>query len=215
MSKQIALIGAAPGFERAPWSDPTWEIWALNQSYNVLEPAQLGCVTRWFELHADTALTQQRRPANHWLNLAALGIPVYSFARLPQIENQVLYPLEAIEQAMPRIYFACTFSYQIALALFEGATAISLYGTPLIANREALVERPCVEWWLGYAQGKGVTVSVEHDEHEGLLRHEGRYAKEDQQERVTTFNYGWRHYHQMMDWLMNEVKRLNLTDVEP
>ncbi len=180
-----------------------------------MEPAHLGCITRWFELHADTALTHSRRPPNHWLNLAALGIPVYSFAQLPQIENQVLYPLEAIEQAMPHAYFACTFAYQIALALFEGATAIGLYGAPFIANREALVERPCVEWWLGYAQGKGVTILVEHDEPEGLLRHEGRYAKDDQRERLSTFQYVLQRQRYITDWLVQETKRLALADIEP
>ncbi len=215
MSKQIALIGSAPGYERAPWHDPAWEIWALNKSYTFLEPAQIGCVTRWFELHQNTALTQQRRPTNHWLNLAALDIPVYTFTRLPHIKNQVLFPLDVIEQAMPRAYFACTFAYQIALALFEGATTIGLYGAALIGQREALVERPCVEWWLGYAEGKGVTILVDHDEREGVLRHDGRYAHDDQQERLSTFQYVLQHQRGVADWLVDEVKRLGLAEREP
>jgi len=215
MNTHIAILGNAPGFERAPWQNPAWEMWALNDAYLSLAPAHMGRVTRWFELHQNTALTQHRRPANHWLTLAALGIPVYTFARLPRIEHQVLYPLEAIERAMPRAYFACTFSYQIALALFEGATAIGLYGTPLVGNREALVERPCVEWWLGYAEGKGVTIHVDHNESEGLMTHEYQYAKDDPHERMTTFHYVLQHQRYLTDWLMREACRLDVAKSEP
>ena len=44
------------------------------------------------------------------------------------------------------------------------------YGT----QREATVERACVDWWLGFAEGRGIKVTIPPDDH--VLRHWSRYG---------------------------------------
>ena len=215
-NNKVALLGTLGGFKRAPFHDSSWDKWALNTMYEVLTVAELESVSRWFELHPHTALTQSRRPDSHWLTLDALNIPIYSFYELPNIRNQCLFPLEDIERTFSPFgasYFACTFSYQIALAIMEGYTTIGIYGAPLTYAREGLVERPCVERWLGFAEGRGLSVVVEHDEPEGLYRHAGRYAKDDHKERYGAYVYTLRHAQSIVTWLVNETKRLNLSNV--
>jgi hypothetical protein len=74
-------------------------------------------------------------------------------------ERLVRYPLGRARRI--RDFFTCTFAYQIALALMEGFEEIVLVGVDLAAGtqRERTVERACVEWWVGFAEGRGVKVT--------------------------------------------------------
>ena len=206
MKPCVALVGTAAGCEEAPYGDPAWEVWGLNDGYKKFpQPVQAD---RWFELHGDTPITRQRRDPDHWERLAALDIPVYTFHTLPSVPKATLFPLE---QAFShrRDYFASTLAWQIALALAEGFTTIGLYGTPLIYGREAIVERPCVEWWLGYAQGKGISVIVHHWEQHGLSRQPYRYAGDyDRREREFTYAAVAAHAETVRGWLPTEDDRL-------
>ena len=204
---KVAILGTAPGFERAFDGDYD-EYWGLNDAYQKFTPAQLHRCTRWFEVHGDTALTRSRRASDHWDSLAALAIPTYAFFDLPRGIKALTFPLEAAIAA-GKDYFACTFAYQIGLALSEGVAALGMYGTPLCGTpREALVERPCVEWWLGLATGRGVRVCVDHDQSIGLGRHPYRYAMDDQEERRASFDYAWTVIESGVGWLIHETMRL-------
>ena len=215
----VAILGMAPGFEQAFEASPPYtEYWGLNDLYLRLSPAQLKKMTRWFELHPDTPLTRARRSPDHWASVAALHVPVYRFSPQASIPSGRVFPLEQAIAA-GRDYFACTMAYQIALALSEGVTRLGLYGTPLCGTlREALVERPCVEWWLGLAEGRGVEVIIAHDEMMGLGRHPYRYADQDEDERLATYEYCWQHQMHGLNWLIQETERLvqsKLADPEP
>lgn len=201
----------ASGWEAAPFDDSTWEKWACNDMYRLLEPSQLQAVTRWFELHKNSALTRSRRPSDHWDRLRALKIPVYGTSRIPVSRRRQL-PLDRL-RAMGRSYYTCTFAYQIALALLEGVQALALYGVALTGSREAIVERPCVEWWLGYAEGRGVTVTVHptNEYGEGLLQAPYRYAVDDPHERRHAYLCVERHHLQSVAWLQSEYCRLIMT----
>jgi len=109
----------------------------------------------------------------------------------PGVPNAVLYPLKAIMALGYREYFSCTFAYQIALAIYEGYTEIGLYGIELFngSPRERLLERACVEYWIGVAQGRGITIN----EFSGLAKQH--------------YLYGY-HYDQELKFGNNEVDRL-------
>lgn len=212
---KVAIFGTAQGWQETPFNDPSYEIWGLNDSYELLSDSQLRRISRWFELHGDTALTRSRRPTEHWQRLSALGergVPVYTLFDLPEVVAAIrldLVPLVAIKD-----YFACTCAYQIALAICEGATTIELYGTPFLGPREALVERPCVEWWLGFADGKGVTTKVHHDYTHGLGRHSYRYAADDPNERLDVLRFVKYERDLASAWLQSEEVRLGLHESE-
>lgn len=208
---KVALVGSASGWAQALELDPTWEVWGLNDQY-LLGPQVVARATRWFELHGDTPLTRARRPADHWDRLAAFTIPIYTLFTLPGVVTARVYPLA--DAAGIRDYFACTFAYQIALALLEGVTDLHLYGTPLTGAREALVERPCVEWWCGYAEGHGVSVQIHHAEPWGLGRQQYRYAAEDQLERRLAYSATLAHQASADFWLPREQDRLILHETD-
>lgn len=205
---KVAIIGTARGYDEAPYDDPSYECWGLNSLYNRLTPHQLARITRWFELHPYTENTRSRRPADHWDSLAALGKPVYSFYEQPGITDVRILDVEKLA-AVGRRYFACTMAYQIALALSEGATHIELYGISLAGTpREMLIERPCVEWWLGLAEGRGVQVKAVFTNESGILKHPYCYALEDLQERTEAYRLAFDCLDYGVTWLTAEAVRL-------
>ena len=200
---KIAIIGTAPGWERAPWDDETWTRWGLNDGY--LQHGPDRRCHAWWELHGDTPLTRSRRPEDHFERIADMAMPVYYLHGAPPTPLAVKLDTDALA-AVWRDHFACTNAYQIALALKMGATEIALYGTPLAGAREACVERPCVSAWLGFAEGRGVRVTVEHDNRVGLWRHPFRYADDDAPERESTYWEVMRLYSSIYEWTRREAE---------
>lgn len=210
--RSVAILGTAPGWQHgaARYWQPGWEVWGLNAMWQILPRTRWGIsVDRYFELHGRTRLTNSRRPPDHWRQLAALEMPVYYLRGKAPSPRAVKFPLARVRRAFGGInYFACTFAYQIAFALVEGFTRIELYGAPLVGAREALVEQPCVAYWLGVAAGRGVQVHVEHAAKAGLLLHPYRYADQDARERRHTYGYAMAVYRDLSHWLLSEEARL-------
>ena len=184
---KVAIVGGGSTAYYAPLDRDDWEIWSCNNLAQVTVHDGLFRADRWFELHdlEDPAVVYRRSPRfTDWL--AHLPIPVYQFGRRDN-PRSVEYPLLAAITA-GRDYFGCTFAYQISLAMAEGFTTIGLYGADLTTAREATVERATVEWWLGYAQGRGITVALPPAYAEPIVRtgrHPYRYAYDGEAERAT------------------------------
>ena len=207
---KVAILGTAAGWERAPFNKKDWEVWGLNDAYLRLtdDHGHLRA-DRWFEIHPNSALTQRRRPPDHQKRLADMTIPVYSlYAGNPwRVKQPKQLPLPTLVKT-GRDYFACTVAYQIALALSEGVKELAIYGVALVGAREALVERPCVEWWLGLAEGRGVRVTIDHDEPIGLGRQAYAYGLQDQEERRAAAAFVQWHNLQGQSWLYTEAERI-------
>lgn len=157
--RKVAIIGAYPSRAGAPFDDPAWEVWGCNAMYGLCTDGKRRFrADRWWEMHPLTVPPQ----TEHELELMrAAPVPLYTFEVEPSIAQSVRFPLERL-LALPgaRDYFSCTFAYQIAFAVAEGFEEIALYGVELTGGREYLLERPCVEYWVGYAQGRGVRVTI-------------------------------------------------------
>lgn len=153
--RKVAIVGTGLGRASAPYGDPAWCVWALNE---IPQPS----FTRHFELHP---MSKQSGRELAWL--AACPAPCYVLdladAARAGVRGAVQYPLRRLLDGGFRRYFTCTFAYQIALALLEGFEEVGLWGVGLHLGsaRERLVERACVEYWLGVAAGRGARVSAD------------------------------------------------------
>lgn len=183
---KVALVGAGRGRDEAPLEDPSWEVWALNAVPPVDLSRRLRC-DRWFEMHVRSAQNQDDMA---WIKQCPVPIylpPTWAERELAkryatsgdvEVPNAVRYPLENVESNLGS-YFACTFAYQLALVLLEGvADTVGLFGVDLCGGtrRERTVEWACVSWWLGFCEGKGLTVELPHGSMLG--RHFARYGIE-------------------------------------
>lgn len=103
--KKVAIIGCADSKSSAPFGDPAWDCWGVNNLYVTIPPEKFS---RWFEIHyihqADDGKFLRRfsdnfrgKPVGDYLkDLAALKIPVMMQRLWPEVPNGVLYPLDKV-----------------------------------------------------------------------------------------------------------------------
>lgn len=92
----------------------------------------------------------------------------------------VEFPLEAIQghayTFMEKPYMTSTLAHMLVYAIFQYPdAAIELYGFEAESNTEYASQRPCIEYWVGYGRGLGMSIEAPGS---GLLK--GRhYAYSD------------------------------------
>jgi len=159
-SKKVAIVGTAMTFKDAPYNDPTWEIWGLNDHWN-----NMPRYTAWFECN-NTAC--RIAPVSHQPNMKRVDwlktspVPVYMQEHYDDIPNSVRYPWEEINDMVGatgecgRDYFTNSVSYMIALAIYQGYDEIGLYGVDMAVGSEYEKQRPSCEFWVGFGKGRGI-----------------------------------------------------------
>lgn len=170
---KVAILGTAPSKQLAPLADPDWEVWALNLSAPIDTRGLLRC-DRWFDIHQRLA---QSDDDLRWI--ARCPVPLYVPDDLVEAgPTCVRYPIESVERNLRRSYWACTFAYQIALAIELRFGAIGLFGIDLHrgTERERTVEWACLSWWCGYAEAHGIRLEI--PEGTWLGYHPARYGLE-------------------------------------
>lgn len=147
------------GLRALPTNDPDWEVWGLNSGWwYVRDKEDRFRADRWFELHPLSVQTPTELEA-----IQGCPVPIYlTEPRVPpDIPNGRIFPLPAIlHLGGGTAPFACTFAYQIALAIHLGFRRIGLYGCELQMGtlRERTVERASVAYWIGVARGRDIEV---------------------------------------------------------
>ncbi len=98
------------------------------------------------------------RGRKHLKWLQECGIPVYMQGVDERIPTSVRFPKE---EAIKRFgyYFTSTSAYMAALAILEGVDEIRIAGIDMAIGSEYSIQKPCLEYLLGYARGLGIKVT--------------------------------------------------------
>ena len=182
--RKIALVGFTASRGQAPYGDPDWEIWGLNNLH--LQPdIDTSKFHRWFDLHP-THRIRQDKPHLEWLQAGADGLPVYAWEKQDDWPTSVEYPRRQIVEAFIP-YFTNSVSWMLAAALLEVApyagdgAEVGVYGIDMAqggADRpgEYQNQRPSCEFFLGIAAGKGIPFTI--PEQSDLLKAASLYGAE-------------------------------------
>ena len=145
---KIAIIGFTDHKRLAPFANPEWGIWGLNDLYLDIPPVPHARV-RWFQIHPwlekgngkfdpypDSMMDFGEGPPHprdpqhpKWLAEAAKYIPVYMFERRPEVPDAVVVDKEAVyayfDDGMgePIKYFTNSITWMVGLAIMELAPA--------------------------------------------------------------------------------------------
>lgn len=169
MSKKVAIVGCSQSKGLAPFNDPSFEIWGVNNLYPHVPRA-----TRWFEIHY---ISQENgkflrreepefrgQPIGQYLE--QLGqwaqqheCPVYMQQVWDVVPTSIVYPLEKTLADFGG-YFTNSVSYMIALAIAEEFEEIHVYGVDMAIDSEYHHQRPSCEYFLGLAAGRGIKIYV-------------------------------------------------------
>ena len=184
--KKVAIIGTADTARLAPYDDPDFELWGVNNGYMVMQR-----YTRMFEIHNIVKLhngTFMRRAGkdfrgqkvNDYIKaLAGLNCPIYMQQHWDEIPQSVAYPLndvaltfgsklgwfntpfpEGMVNHAVDAYFTNSISYMMALAILEGYEEMHVYGVDMAVDTEYNFQRPSCEFFLGWAVGRGMKVYI-------------------------------------------------------
>lgn len=151
----MALVGLGEASRHlAPYDDPTWEIWGVNEGY-------LGMprFTRWFAMHPQRDQILMRRDPHHWEWLRACPVPVYTLVANPELPTSVRYPIEAYIERFGA-YASGSVAYMIGLAIMEGFREIGLFGFDGVGGGEYFSQRANLEYLIGYARAMGSAILI-------------------------------------------------------
>lgn len=165
--RKCAILGFTDHRKLAPWKDPDFEIWGLNEMYRfhkVIE-GNTPIFHRWFEIHKRDVIDPDE---SHIAELARFQIPVYMQAHYDDIPASVPFPKTEVEEFIADItgdetagrYMTSSIAWEIGLALLEGFREIHLYGIDMASETEYFEQRACVEYLIGIARGRGIKVYI-------------------------------------------------------
>lgn len=167
---RVAILGLGPSLNqyveltkrlgsRRKLADQTWGINALG------DIVQCDAV-----FHMDDVRIQERRAAAAPdSNIAAMlswmrtySGPIYTSIPHPDYPGTVAYPLQDVVRDLGTIYFNSTAAYAVALAIHQRAKEILCFGVDFTYPNahDAEQGRACVEFWLGLATARGITVQA-------------------------------------------------------
>jgi len=141
------------------YGKPDWEVWTMNQIYKLLGQPIINHATRWFQIHHD--YVSKRFDPFQWEFFKEFKIPIYMIDHDPEIPYSIPYPIkEILNQGYHEQYFSNVISYMLALAIYENMEEIYIVGCDMGYNEEYVLQRPGVEFFIGYAKGKGIKVGM-------------------------------------------------------
>lgn len=153
--KKIAIVGFAPSsINKAPYGDKSFEIWGVNELYKIVPRVDV-----LFELHDREFLASKDRNPQHLEWLRKAKIPIFMQEHYEDIPQSIPYPKDAITKDFGR-YFTNSISWMLALAIATGTEEIQLYGVDMATNEEYQHQRPSVEYFIGFARGRGIKVYI-------------------------------------------------------
>lgn len=103
--KKLAIVGCADSKLQAPFGNPDFEIWGVN---NLYVSAPIKHFSKWFEIHyihkdAEGKFMRRykyefrgKKVEEYLKELAGLKIPVYMQRLWPEVPNGILYPLDKV-----------------------------------------------------------------------------------------------------------------------
>jgi len=123
-------------------------------------------VSAYFELHTPRYLRHEwGRDRSHFRELSHLRVPVFvqKSEAWPDLWKPVTFPRVQIKRAFPRgDYHASSIDWMLCYGVFRGYRHIEVFGVGFepTDGGEPLSARSAFEYWVGFAEGKGVQVTV-------------------------------------------------------
>lgn len=141
---KVNIIGRGTGWENAPCDELAWGVTLINLKRDVDLVIDMNVYQdgRWGELERIGAIQSRDKAKRN-------NIPYIDLAT---------YPIDEIVEFFKTDYFSNTVDYAIALAIYRRFKEIGLYGINMMRGSEYAYQKAGVEFWIGQAMGRGITV---------------------------------------------------------
>ncbi|MBU2052430.1 hypothetical protein KKH13_04475 [Patescibacteria group bacterium] len=170
----IAILAMGPSRVFCDWN--VKEIWSVNNGYKQVQEMH-GHISKVFLAHTQVYRRDTKEPVFNWAemnSLADAGIEIINTHRVKGLKAKI-FPMKRISEKFgANMYFSDTVAYMISYALDSNTTGctkdgtlrltnsltLKLYGVDMQETEEYGLEKGGLEYWIGYAQGLGVTVEL-------------------------------------------------------
>ena len=154
---KICILGKAPSWIEAPFNDENIEIWTLNDYMYKVVPR----FDRYFDVHLPTYSQVEVGDNAYFDFLVNNQDKVYIGGKYDRLPNANIIDHKMLIEKYDK-YFTSSIAWMMAEALeCDNVTDIYLCGVDLLQKDEYQVQRPCVEYFIGIARGKGINVHVQ------------------------------------------------------
>jgi hypothetical protein len=151
--KKLCIAGSGPNTrDKAPWDDPEFDIWVLNEAGNHKWCKRWDAVLQMHE--PEIYKGHNTKDPKHWEWLQqSHGKPIYMQEVDPDVPDSVEYPLDAAIALSGERYLAATIAQACALAILKGYEYVRFDGIELSAT-EYLQQAECIRYWVGFLKGR-------------------------------------------------------------
>ena len=200
--RSICVVGFAPETRELVSELPeTVELWGMNVNHKFMTRWD-----RWFQLHPPVwgGRPFYGRSIEHYEFLKSCDVPLFMGHPNGEFPTAVLYPTDDVVKNLGRNYLTSTVAKAVAMAIYEEVDEIKIYGVKMASNTEYVEQRPCVEWLIGLAEGRGIKVDLPPDTPvmqgaeypDGYGTHPRIVAQSRLDEKRATYYKYWQYIHQ-------------------
>ena len=155
--RKIAILGTSPSWERAPFDDPSWEIWACNQFALGLERCEYV-----FEIHRRWNLDDRKSPDKGYIERLKKVKPPTKVVSIIPIGGpaNVVMDRDDLFKRYGSWWFSSSFGYMIGMAIDEGVSEIGFWGIDMESREEYVVQQCGVLHLIDVARRQGIKVHI-------------------------------------------------------
>lgn len=161
MVKKIALVGTSESSVKlADGLDDSWQVWGCNAVYQMISGVDVH-----FELHTIPYLEGLGIIPEYLEYMAFKGKNLILAEPCDKFPEAQIYPIKEILKFFDmeeKPYFNNTIAYMIAAAIWNNPDLeeLALFGIDMAAITEYAHQRPCTEFYLGWARAKGIKLII-------------------------------------------------------
>lgn len=170
--RKIAIVGAAPtSVKDAPYDDPSWEIWCMNESYFQKENYPTWRFDRWFQI--DPPVEGGFGPDPHiemedhraWLREVSKEKPVY-ILETSDFPDAISYPMAEMQERYPTAFLSSSIALMMAYALWthkeldEKIDTLGVWGADMWHGTEYAKQQWGFWFFKWIAETRGIEVYV-------------------------------------------------------
>ena len=155
--RRVAILGTSLGWERAPFDDPSWEIWSCNKFALGLERCD-----RIFEIHKRWNLDDPKSPDKKYIeDLKNLSLPkkVVSIIPLGGKANIVI-DRDDLFKRYGSWWFSSSFGYMVAMAIDENVSEIGFWGVDMESHEEYVAQQTGVLHLIDVARRAKIKIHI-------------------------------------------------------
>lgn len=174
--RRVAIVGTGLGYHLAPKKGEVWVtndlgiyiystmIWDIHD-FNWTVEENLENYIHWKNVEPEEKTRarvkyRQKRWELIKRHCNETDKPLMSTTKYDDVPSSRVFPLQDVAKRLGSYFFTSTMAYMLAYAIYVNYKYIDMYGCNVETGTEWAYQRDCISYWIGYARGKGIKVTI-------------------------------------------------------